>query len=951
MREEAFQAALLQHRVGFHAAALLQRMWQKDSSALRRPTNGCVDHWFSEKTGRRMALSGHHDLAAVAECFERDPTILAWWPQPFEYGWVSQNLDGKATGRSRHDPDYVVLRESGFVVMDFASDSDLRKRQKKGKGLIQNPATHDWSWPDAERAYAALGLRYEIRSTAEIPYVLLDNIKDLERYKDGVCPPLTEDARRTILDVFDAQGFMSVRECVDKFQIDGNVIRRAVVEGLIVADLIHERIGTPDVMIYRDRELLADWRAAQEPLQPLPLPGDGIVEVGDFVKYHGYTYVVQFVDEHEVLLQGAGDIALMVSREELADLKANGAGRDYHDGPAHQQMRAAYVDLSHKERERGIARLSYLEGPNAKKLAPVNVRTKQRWAKIAASVSTRLWKIVALGKSKHVGNRAPRFTEAHEAFFASIVREVHDGTPSATKTATYKVYLDRNPKAVVGEDPMSFAAASERIDRASSPVDKHGRRGAYHLRNLTGRMEVRRSPHGVLPHEVCHIDHTLCDVFVVAEDDTQLGRPWLTLIWDASVRRCRAMYLSFRAPNTSSCLMAIREYVKRWDCLAKTFVVDGGFDLHTESVAAMEEAFGITIRKRKGSDPRSGSPIESQNRAREQQVDKQMHGNTSHLKAARRYAGRKLPRDDAEWTLPALYLAYQDYFFELRAKHQKHVKTGRTPEQYENELRRYCGSRDFLPVSYDFDLVMLTAPIFHSATRTVEPQGVFVDGQYFTSAAIANTKAGSKLPVRVEPHCANLIYVKTTNGWRAAFARNLQPYRKWTWHEAAIAYSQWKKLATSASRKSKTNEYACYLQERMLHPENFDARLLALECQEEQALLDHLGLNIDVEGKNVRIGVVKPLSSSRGRPLYAGANRLPSRSQAAADTTSSSVLQPGSFANTAAEEQPDDTGRTTSNADTMPPRSESPTKSVSAGRPRRKTRLVSDDAWKRSGFL
>ncbi len=158
-----------------------------------------------------------------------------------------------------------------------------------------------------------------------------------------------------------------------------------------------------------------------------------------------------------------------------------------------------------------------------------------------------------------------------------------------------------------------------------------------------------------------------------------------------------------------------------------------------------------------------------------------------------------------------------------------------------------------------------------------------------------------------------------------------------------MAYREWKKLATSESRKSKTNEYACHLQQKLLHPENFDDRLLALQCGEEQALLDHRGLNVDVEDRKVRIGVVKPLSSSRGRSEYAASDRLPSKQPSAPTADMYSVPQPALICTTASEEPHGSSELTESGAEQSAPK-------IPTMQPRRRTRIVSEDVWKRSSF-
>jgi len=55
-----------------------------------------------------------------------------------------------------------------------------------------------------------------------------------------------------------------------------------------------------------------------------------------------------------------------------------------------------------------------------------------------------------------------------------------------------------------------------------------------------------------------------------------LGRPWLTVLIDAFSRRCLAFYLTFDEPSYRSCMMILRDCVRRHSRLPQTLVLDGG---------------------------------------------------------------------------------------------------------------------------------------------------------------------------------------------------------------------------------------------------------------------------------------------------------------------------------------------------------------------------------------
>jgi putative transposase len=78
-------------------------------------------------------------------------------------------------------------------------------------------------------------------------------------------------------------------------------------------------------------------------------------------------------------------------------------------------------------------------------------------------------------------------------------------------------------------------------------------------------LELKTPRHGDRPFEIGHIDHTELDVEVVCSRTGRvLGRPWMTLLIDAYSRRYLAIYLTFDPPSYRSCMMVLRECVRRY---------------------------------------------------------------------------------------------------------------------------------------------------------------------------------------------------------------------------------------------------------------------------------------------------------------------------------------------------------------------------------------------------
>ena len=118
--------------------------------------------------------------------------------------------------------------------------------------------------------------------------------------------------------------------------------------------------------------------------------------------------------------------------------------------------------------------------------------------------------------------------------------------------------------------------ADSRRDPYRQRLRRQGRRSAYALEPFYFELELKTPRHGDRPFEIGHIDHTELDVEVVCSRTGRvLGRPWLTLLIDAYSRRVPAIYLTFDPPSYRSCMMVLRECVRRHQRLPQIVVGNG----------------------------------------------------------------------------------------------------------------------------------------------------------------------------------------------------------------------------------------------------------------------------------------------------------------------------------------------------------------------------------------
>lgn len=113
------------------------------------------------------------------------------------------------------------------------------------------------------------------------------------------------------------------------------------------------------------------------------------------------------------------------------------------------------------------------------------------------------------------------------------------------------------------------------------------------------------------PLEVAEIDHTKLDVFVIDENGTPLGRPWLTVMIDVNTRCILGLYIGFEPPSYTSVARCLKHAILPKTELKIEFgdiqnvwcaygivlkiKVDNGLEFHSKAFEMACYALGIDI--------------------------------------------------------------------------------------------------------------------------------------------------------------------------------------------------------------------------------------------------------------------------------------------------------------------------------------------------------------------
>jgi len=196
------------------------------------------------------------------------------------------------------------------------------------------------------------------------------------------------------------------------------------------------------------------------------------------------------------------------------------------------------------------------------------VRTMRRWlAKWhAAEQMDQCGYVGLLPRLGQSGNYTRKLPEATLSLLDTFIATEYETLTQKPKLAVYAALVHAcEEKGITVPSYKTFAAAVNRRARQEQVAKHAGSRAAYQEAPFYWELAMTTPRHGDRPFEIAHVDHhTQLDVeLVCSRTGRNLGRPWATFLTDAFCRRLLAVYLTFDPPSYRSCMMILRECVRR----------------------------------------------------------------------------------------------------------------------------------------------------------------------------------------------------------------------------------------------------------------------------------------------------------------------------------------------------------------------------------------------------
>jgi len=730
----------------------------------------------SRKMGVTIQFESHRvELAGIYE-MEHDATVLEYFDQPPAIKLDYESVAGKRMG-VLHTPDFFVIRcgEAGWE--EWKTEEELRRLNMHNPNRYSPGSDEPWRCPPGQAYAKRLGLYYRVRSSAEINWVFQRNIQFMEDYLRADPAAIATGSHDTVLAYVLANPGLTLEDLLRETagRVSPDEIFSMIATNVVYVDLHGAPLAEPSQVAVFVTQEMASTASGDRARQPQTSP---------FTALHGGSTVTWDGRIWNVVNIGEASVGLLSEDQRLSELprtaietlicqnRIHVAPPDSHHGSNSatcERLSGARESDLHVANQRARMISHYLESGRLPAETEATRRTFFRWLARyrEAEASHGAGYMGLLPESNHRGNCTPRLSEASRRLMEEFLEQDYETLKQKTRYASWAgLKLACDAQGIAVPSYKTFCMAVKNRPALNQTRKRQGRRASYKLETFYWELDQKTPRHGDRPFEIVHVDHTELDVESVASTGQILGRPWMTIVTDAFSRRTLAFYLTFDAPSYRSCMMALRECVRRFNRLPQIIVVDGGREFGSTYFETLLARYECMKKIRPPAKARFGAVCERLFGTTNTQFVHNLRGNTQITRNVRQVTKSVDPKNLATWPLSELYQRLSQYLYEVRDA-LNHPALGQSPrEAFATGLAR-SGSRLHRMVPYNEEFLMLTLPTTAKGTAKVMPsRGVKINHVYYWCEAFRDPEVQREaVPVRYDPFDAGLAYAFVRKQW------------------------------------------------------------------------------------------------------------------------------------------------------------------------------------------
>jgi putative transposase len=792
-----------------HAAVVIDHIRHSDPA--RRVGGGCRNvsgRYPSKKMGVTIQFESHRvELAAVYE-LEHDAEVLEYFDQPPSFKLDYNSADGRHMG-ILHTADYFVVRKDCAGWEECKTEKELVQLNRKNPNRYRRDEHSRWTCPPGEAYAAALGLYYRVRSSQDIDWVFQRNIQFLEDYLRGTDSSVPSK-REVVLAAVAAMPGISLEQLFEATasSVSRDAIYFLIASGVIYVDLSSAPLMEPTrIRVFTSKgSEKANQLSDAKHLVPQLTPA---ITIGSNLTWDGKGWKVLNVGETLISLLGDGQtfVEMPLTAFEHAVKGGHIVVCTPDELSQLEDIWKTVASASERELQLANQRLRHVVAFLREELPfagdPVPSRTLRRWVAQYQQAAKELGSgYLGLLPRPPRGNATPKLPEDSRALMNEFIQTDYENLKQKTRYASWiALKLACDQRGILAPSFRTFCRAVQLRPGFEQTLKRRGPRAAYAQEDFCWELALTTPRHGDRPFEIAHIDHTELDVETICSRTGRvLGRPWMTLLTDAFSRRILALYLTFDPPSYRSCMMSLRECVRRFARLPQIVVVDGGREFHSVYFETLLARYECMTKTRPAARPRFGSICERLFGTANTQFIHNLKGNTQITRSVRQVTQSVNPKGQAVWSLEDLHRRLSEYLYEIYDV-LHHPTLGQSPRAaYETGIAT-TGQRTQRIIAYDREFLVHTLPTTNKGTAKIAPgRGVKIHNLYYWADAFrAPDVEKLQVPVRYDPFDAGTAYAFVNKQWTECHSEYFTVFHGRSEKEMMLATQEMRKLSQGHS--------------------------------------------------------------------------------------------------------------------------------------------------------
>lgn len=770
----------------------------------------------SRKMGVTIQFESHKVELPAIYLMEFDENVLEYYDQPPSLKVVYyQSKNGKDRKAAYlYTADFFVIEKDRAYWVEWKPEEQLIKmsQDKPDRYFKENG---EWKFSLGINYAKEFNLEFLVRSSEEINWKLQRNLTFLEDYI--VREYVVESQKIScIKEVILASPGLTLLELIHRAegQYSSDDIYALIAENIIYIDLYNSVITEPqNVKAFLNKEQSKGFSIAMQSNKRNKTTNKIELKSGSKVLWGEKTWTILNYDhgKKEIFLYAndeQNDVTLPIHIFEgyIAEgyIRGIDSVSDTDNSIKKFICKATESDLRIANQRFEVV-LKYLKGEKIE-LDNVTDRTIRNWAKKYRDAEE-LYGNGYIGLLPSIGGRGnwkPKLPAETHNLMKEMIKESYKTSKLKTAKEVYGELLNKCAESnIVVPSYQTFCEAIKNNNNIYDlTAEREGKKAAYKHEEFYFELDPTTPKHGERIFEIAHIDHTELDIELVINEN-ESKRPWCTLMVDAFSRRILAFHLSFEPPSYRSCMMVLRECVRKHNRLPSFVVVDGGKEFRSIYFESLLALYGVHKKDRPAAKARFGNVVERLFGIANKLLIHNLKGNTQIMKNVRQVTQSVNPKNHAIWTIDTLYERLDLWITEIY-DNIENPSLNKTPKNAFEESIIMSGDRLNTYIPYDETFILMTLPSVSGKTRKVHPgRGIKLTYGYYWCPKFRDPKVeSSEVEVRYDPFNIGIAYALIKDKWEKCLSEQFSFFNGKTEKQLKVITEELKQKRKNKSKSS-----------------------------------------------------------------------------------------------------------------------------------------------------